>query len=84
MECYRCPGAWCVQCPASAASFAACAVCFSLRAAFRVCHDLLSVFGFGFNLLCARRLDAVVVLAMVIPLFNDVRDCRGGVGDEKP
>ena len=31
---------------------AACASCFSLRAAFRVCQDLLSVFGFGCSLLC--------------------------------
>jgi hypothetical protein len=31
---------------------AACAACFSLRAALRVCHDLPSVFGFAFNRLC--------------------------------
>ena len=29
-------------------NFAACAACFSLRVMFRVCHDLLSVLGFGF------------------------------------
>src|SRR6266550_1592289 len=40
---------------------AACAACFSLRAAFRVCHDLLSVFGFGFSFLCDSRLFGVVV-----------------------
>ena len=39
---------------------AACASCFSLRAAFRVCQDLLSVFGFGFSLF----FDGVVVVAM--------------------
>lgn len=50
--------------PVSAASFAACAVCFSLRAVFRVCHDLLSVFGFGFSFLCDSRLCGVVVVAM--------------------
>src|SRR5579872_1339362 len=44
----------------SAASFAACAVCFSLRAAFRVCHDFCSVFGFGFSLLRDSRLGIVV------------------------
>ena len=47
-----------------AASFAACAACFSLRAAFRVCHDLPSVFGFGFSFLCDSRLCGVVVVAM--------------------
>ena len=47
-----------------AASVAACAVCFSLRAMFRVCHDLLSVFGFGFSFLCDSRLCGVVVVAM--------------------
>ncbi len=49
---------------AFAASVAACAVCFSLRAMFRVCHDLLSVFGFGFSFLCDSRLGGVVVDAM--------------------
>jgi len=39
------------ECPGHSASFAACAACFSLRAVFRVCHDLLSVFGFGFSFL---------------------------------
>jgi len=48
-------------CPVFAASFAACAVCFSLRAMFRVCHDLLSVLGFGFNFLCDSRICGVVV-----------------------
>ena len=38
-----------------AAIAAACAVCFSFRAMFRVCHDLLSVFGFGFSFLCDSR-----------------------------
>jgi hypothetical protein len=47
------------------ASFAACAACLSLRAAFRVCHDLLSVFGFGFSFLCDSRLFGVVVVAMI-------------------
>src|SRR5678809_1256010 len=47
-----------------AASFAACSVCFSLRAMFRVCHDFDSVFGFGFSLLCDSRLGGVVVDAM--------------------
>ena len=47
----------------SAASFAACAVCFSLRAMFRVCHDFDSVFGFSF--LCDSRLCGVVVDAMI-------------------
>jgi hypothetical protein len=50
--------------PVSAANFAACAVCFSLRAMFRVCHDFDSVFGFGFSLLCDSRLGGVVVDAM--------------------
>jgi len=45
----------------SAASFAACAVCFSLRAMFRVCHDFFSVFGFGFSFFCDSRLCSVVV-----------------------
>jgi len=56
------------QCPVSAASFAACAVCFSLRAVFRVCHDLFSVFGFGFSFLCDSRLCGVVVA--MYPLFS--------------
>src|SRR5260370_6081177 len=47
-----------------AASFAACAVCFSLRAMFRVCHDFDSVFGFGFSFLRDSRFCAVVVGAM--------------------
>jgi hypothetical protein len=40
--------------------FAACAACLSLRAAFRVCQDLLSVFGFGFSLLCELTTFGVV------------------------
>ena len=52
----------------SAATLAAWAACFSLRAAFRVCHDLLSVFGFGFSLLFLRasRLSDVVLVAMIL------------------
>jgi hypothetical protein len=38
--------------PVFSPAFAACAACFSLRASFRVCHDLLSVFGFGFSRFC--------------------------------
>ena len=51
-----------------AASVAACAACFSLRAWFRVCHDLLSVFGFGLSFLCDSRLCGVVVLVAMYPL----------------
>jgi hypothetical protein len=51
--------------------FAACAVCFSLRAAFRVCHDLLSVFGLGFSFLCDSRAGGAVVDAM-FPHFSAV------------
>jgi hypothetical protein len=47
-----------------AAIVAACAVCFSFRAMFRVCHDLLSVFGFGFSFFCDSRFCGVVVVAM--------------------
>ena len=47
-----------------AASPAAYAACLSLRAAFRVCHDLFSVFGFGFSFLRDSRLDTVVDFAM--------------------
>jgi hypothetical protein len=54
-----------IQSPVSAASFAACAVCFSLRAMFRVCHDVFSVFGFGFSFFCDSRLCGVVVGAIV-------------------
>lgn len=50
------------------ASFAACASCFSLRAMFRVCHDLLSVFGFAFSFLCDSRFCGVVVFAISSPL----------------
>jgi hypothetical protein len=48
----------------SAASFAACAACFSFRAMFRVCHDLLSVLGLGFSFFCDSRLCGVVLGAM--------------------
>jgi len=41
--------------------FAACAACLSLRAAFRVCHDFDSVFGFGFSLLRDSRVFGVAV-----------------------
>ena len=54
-----------------AASFAACSVCFSLRATFRVCHDFDSVFGLGFSFLCDSRLGAVVVDAMY-PSFSSI------------
>jgi len=47
-----------------ASVFAACAACFSLRAAFRVCHDFDSVFGFGFSLLRDSRVFGVAVDAM--------------------
>ena len=57
------------HCPVSAASFAACAVCFSLRAMFRVCHDFDSVFGFLFSFLCDSRLFGAVVDAMY-PSFS--------------
>jgi hypothetical protein len=59
-----------------AASVAACAACFSLRAVFRVCHDLLSVFGFGFSFLCDSRLRGVVVVAMY-PLFSVIGQSPG-------
>jgi hypothetical protein len=42
---------------------AAYAACFSLRAAFRVCHDLLSVFGFGFSRFRDSRPPGVAVFA---------------------
>jgi hypothetical protein len=48
----------------AAASFAAYAACFSLRAAFRVCHDLCSVFGFAFSRFFDSRLAGVVVEAI--------------------
>jgi hypothetical protein len=44
--------------------FAAYAACFSLRAAFRVCQDFNSVFGFGFSLLRESRGFGVAVDAM--------------------
>jgi hypothetical protein len=50
--------------PAVAASFAAYAACFSLRAAFRVCHDLCSVFGFAFSRFFDSRAAGVVVEAI--------------------
>jgi hypothetical protein len=49
---------------AAAASFAAYAACFSLRAAFRVCHDLCSVFGFAFSRFFDSRVAGVVVEAI--------------------
>jgi hypothetical protein len=61
-----------------AAIFAACSACFSLRAAFRVCHDFDSVFGFGFSFLCDSRLDGVVVDAMY-PSFSVI--CQAPVGE---
>jgi hypothetical protein len=48
----------------SAASFAAYAACFALRAAFRVCHDLCSVFGFAFSRFFDSRAAGVVVEAI--------------------
>ena len=61
--------------------FAACAVCFSLRAAFRVCHDLLSVFGLGFSFFfCDSRAGVAVVDAM-FPLFQS---CRLGARVKRP
>jgi len=51
------------------ASFAACAACFSLRAMFRVCHDLLSVFGFGFSFLRDSRVCGVVAMYPLSGLF---------------
>ena len=49
---------------AAAANFAAYAACFSLRAAFRVCHDLCSVFGFAFSRFFESRVAGVVVEAI--------------------
>jgi hypothetical protein len=48
----------------AAASFAAYAACFALRAAFRVCHDLCSVFGFAFSRFFDSRVAGVVVEAI--------------------
>jgi hypothetical protein len=48
----------------AAGSFAAYAACFSLRAAFRVCHDLCSVFGFAFSRFFDSRVAGVVVEAI--------------------
>jgi hypothetical protein len=42
---------------------------------FRVCHDLFSVFGFGFSFLCDSRLCGVVVVAMY-PLFSVICQAR--------
>jgi hypothetical protein len=50
--------------PVFSVSFAACAACFSFRAMFRVCHDLLSVLGLGFSFFCDSRLCGVVLGAM--------------------
>jgi hypothetical protein len=60
----------------ASASFAACAVCFSLRAAFRVCHDLFSVFGFGFSFLCDSRVGVAVVVDAMEPFFRFQRWTR--------
>jgi hypothetical protein len=59
-------------CPVPAASFAACAVCLSLREAFRVCQDLCSVFGFGFSLFFDSRAGVVVVEVAMCPAFSSV------------
>jgi len=48
----------------AAGSFAAYAACFSLRAAFRVCHALCSVFGFAFSRFFDSRVAGVVVEAI--------------------
>jgi len=53
----------CRHCSVFAARLAACAVCLSLRAVFRVCHDLLSVFGFGCNFLCEARIFGAAMYA---------------------
>ena len=68
--------------PGLAASFAACAACFSLRAMFRVCHDFCSVFGFGFSFLCDSRLWGVVVDAMS-PLSAFVYNGSEGTSSEE-
>ena len=64
----------------SVVSFDACAACFSLRAAFRVCHDFDSVFGFGFSFLCDSRLGGVVVDAMY-PLSVLLCEARASPGE---
>lgn len=51
------------------ASVAACAACFSLRAMFRVCHDLPSVFGFGFSFLRDSRVCGVLAMHPLSGLF---------------
>jgi hypothetical protein len=69
---------WC-QCPVSPASFAACAVCFSLRAMFRVCHDLPSVLGFGCNFLRDSRAFGAVVVAMFFSFSSRCQTRAGPV-----
>ena len=59
---------------------AACAACLSLRAMFRVCQDLLSVFGFGFSFLRDSRIDGVVVVAMYPLLVSCHSDGRARSG----
>jgi hypothetical protein len=58
-----------------ASVFAACAACFSFRAAFRVCHDFDSVFGFAFSFLCDSRVFGVAVDAM-FPQFRAIEARR--------
>ena len=55
-------------------SFSACAACLSLRAAFRVCHDLLSVFGFGFSFLRESRVFAVLAMYPLQGIVARVRE----------
>ena len=66
------------QCPVSPASFAACAVCFSLRAMFRVCHDLPSVLGFGCSFLRDSRAFGAVVVAMFFSFSSSSQAARAG------
>jgi hypothetical protein len=48
----------------AAVSFTAYAACFSLRAAFRVCHALCSVFGFAFSRFLDSQVAGVVAEAI--------------------
>jgi hypothetical protein len=57
-----------------AASFAACATCLSLRAAFRVCHDLFSVLGFGFSFFFDSRVGTAVVDVAKSPSFSELEE----------
>ena len=63
----------------SPAIFATCAACFSLRAAFRVCHDFCSVFGFGFSLLRDSRGVTVLVVVDAMVLFHFYQGRAGPV-----